>query len=235
MGRAVLDEINHHPNTRLAAALLAPNAPRLGEAVGDISYTSDVKAALHNCDALIDFSHPKAAIDAALMMYNTPCKIFISGTTGYSVTEEKALEAVADSIVLVKSGNFSLGVCVLEALVQQAASTLRDGWDIDVLDIHHRHKKDAPSGTALMLGAAAKRGRARANDITRVDYASLRHGGVIGEHHVTIASEMESLTLSHAATDRAVFARGALTAALWAAQDPARTPGLYTLHDVLGL
>jgi 4-hydroxy-tetrahydrodipicolinate reductase len=235
MGRAVVDEINHHPDTRLAAALVGATAPLLGDAIGDISYTSDVKAALHICDVLIDFSHPKAAIDAALMMYNTPCKIFISGTTGYSATEEKALEAVAGSIILVKSGNFSLGVCVLESLVEHAAHTLGEGWDVDVLDIHHRHKKDAPSGTALMLGEAAKKGRAHSDGNTNVDYASLRHGGVIGEHHVSIASEMESLTLSHTATDRAVFARGALTAALWAARDPARTPGLYTLHDVLGL
>ena len=142
---------------------------------------------------LVDFSHPKAAIDAALMMYGTPCKTLVTGTTGYSKTEEQALIAAADSITLVKSGNFSIGICVLENLVAQAAATLKDGWDIDVLDIHHRHKKDAPSGTALMLGDAAKAGR---GDDTNIEYAAQRHGGVIGEHHISIASEMETLTLS---------------------------------------
>jgi 4-hydroxy-tetrahydrodipicolinate reductase len=243
MGQAVIREINRHPGARLASALVAPGNANDGKKVDSITYGSDVKAALQNCDALIDFSHPKAAIDAALMMFETPCRVFVSGTTGYSVTEEKALEAASRSVVLVKSGNFSVGICVLENLVEHASRMLSAEWDIDVLDIHHRHKKDAPSGTALMLGAAAQKGRAKSPSRlqkmsrpqkTTVDYASLRHGGIVGEHHVSIASEMETLTLSHCALDRAVFARGALVAALWAAGKP-RKPGLYSLHDVLGL
>ena len=229
MGRALLSEINKDPNAELVAALTAPGSAHIGEIFGGVTLGNNIRGALQICDVLIDFSHPKAAIDAALMMYGTPCKTLVTGTTGYSQTEEQALVAAADSITLVKSGNFSIGICVLETLVAQAAAALKDGWDIDVLDIHHRHKKDAPSGTALMLGGAAKKGR---GGDTNIEYAALRHGGVIGEHHVSIASEMETLTISHSANDRAVFAKGALTAALWAAGKP---KGLYNMKDVLGL
>lgn len=229
MGRALLSEINKEPQAKLVAALAAPGSPHIGETIGGVILSQDIRHALQVCDVLVDFSHPSAAIDAALMMYGTPCKTLVTGTTGYTKTEEQALVAAADSITLVKSGNFSIGICVLETLVAQAAHTLKEGWDIDVLDIHHRHKKDAPSGTALMLGDAAKAGRGKD---AKVEYAALRHGGVIGEHHIAIASELETLTLSHSANDRAVFAKGALTAALWAFGKP---KGLYGMKDVLGL
>ena len=229
MGQTLLSEIKKEPKAQLVAALATPDSPHIGRDAGGVNISSDLRAALQICDVLIDFSQPKAAIDAALLMYGAHCKTLITGTTGYSSTEEKALEAAADSITLVKSGNFSIGICVLEALVAQAAKTLKDGWDIDVLDIHHRHKKDAPSGTALLLGNAAKTGRGGS---ANVEYAALRHGGVIGAHHVSIASELETLTLSHSANDRAVFAKGALTAALWAMGKP---KGLYNMKDVLGL
>jgi len=176
-----------------------------------------------------------------------PPSRFVTGTTGYTDTEEKALLAAGDSITLLKSGNFSLGVNMLEALVELATDKLRAGWDIEVLEMHHKHKVDAPSGTALMLGKAAAKGRGvslKDNQVLsregrggarvegQIGFAALRGGGVIGAHEVRIASELEMITLSHDAFDRSVFASGAVTAALWAAQQP---KGLYDMKDVLGL
>jgi len=229
MGQALMTEIAKNDKTKLVCALTIPDSPNIGTDLGGVALTADTRTALELCDVLIDFSHPKAAIDAALLMHKTPCKTLVTGTTGYAQAEEKALEAAAESITLVKSGNFSIGICVLEDLVERAASKLKEGWDLDVLDIHHRHKVDAPSGTALMLGRAAQKGR---DDDSGVEYAALRHGGVIGDHSVNFGSDMETVTLSHRAHDRAVFAIGALHAAIWAVD---QDKGLYTMKDVLGL
>ena len=227
MGLALQKEIGQHNNAELVAALTAPHSQHLGETYGPTVLSTDVRAALQICDVLIDFSHAKSAIDAALMMHATPCTTLVTGTTGYTDTEEAALITSASNITLVKSGNFSIGICLLEALTEQAAKTLGPNWDSSILDIHHHHKKDTPSGTALMLGAALKNGGAMS-----VEHAAQRIGGVIGEHHVSLASPLETLTLSHKANDRSVFAAGALTAALWAVSKP---NGLYTMKDVLGL
>lgn len=229
MGQALVAEIEKDDQLELVCALTAPDSPYLGSTISGVPLSSDTKSALDLCDVMIDFSHPKAAIDAALMMHKTACKSFVTGTTGYAKAEEKALVAAAEAITLVKSGNFSIGICVLEDLVEKAAAKLKDGWDIDVLDVHHRHKIDAPSGTALMLGHAAQKGR---GDGTKVEYAALRHGGVIGDHSVNFSSDMETLTLSHSAIDRAIFAKGALVAALWAVNQKA---GLYSMKHVLDL
>jgi len=195
-----------------------------------------------------DFSHPKPAIDAALAMHGARCHTFVSGTTGYNETEEKALLKASEDITLLRSGNFSLGVNMLEALVEMASARLnaRD-WDIEVLEMHHRHKIDAPSGTALMLGDAAAKGRgvnlkdvqvlsregiSQPREAGQIGFAALRGGGVIGEHAVSLTSELEQIRLEHTAFDRSVFAKGAVTAALWAAKQPT---GLYDMKDVLGL
>ncbi len=227
MGLALQKEIAAHDNAELVAALTSPRSVHIGADYGTTILSTDVRAALQICDALIDFSHPKSAIDAALMMHDTPCKTLVTGTTGYSQVEEAALTTSAKTISLVKSGNFSIGICLLEALTEQAAKTLGPDWDASILDIHHHHKKDAPSGTALMLGAALKNGGTIA-----VEHAAQRIGDVIGEHHVSLASPLETLTLSHKAQSRSVFAAGALTATLWAVPKP---NGLYTMKDVLGL
>lgn len=229
MGQALVTEIEKHDQSELVCALTAPDSPNIGSKIGDVVLSSNTKPALELCDVMIDFSHPRAAIDAALMMHKTACKTLVTGTTGYDNAEEKALAAAAESITLVKSGNFSIGICVLEDLVEKAASKLKGGWDVDVLDVHHRHKVDAPSGTALMLGRAAEKGR---DDNMKVEYAALRHGGVIGDHSVNFSSDMETVTLSHSALDRAIFAKGALVAALWAVN---QTAGLYTMKHVLNL
>lgn len=233
MGCALRAEIAKHKNAELVAALAPAGSAHLGadagSKTGSVKFTSDVRAALDICDVLIDFSHPKAAIDAALMMFGTSCQTMVTGTTGYSATEEKALEQAASAITLVKSGNFSIGICVLESLVTKAAASLPKDWDADILDIHHSQKKDAPSGTALMLGRALEAG---GQNIEPSEFASLRHGGVIGEHSVFLSDHMETITLTHQAIDRAVFAKGALTAALWAAD---KDKGLYDMRDVLNL
>jgi len=255
MGGSVLRALDAEPRARLSVALTAPNSPKLGQDAGAIAglrdvgvnLTSDIQSGLAFCDVLIDFSSPKAAIDAALSMHGTRCHTLITGTTGYTETEEKALLAAGNEITLLKSGNFSLGVNLLEILVAQATKALRTGWDIEVLEMHHKHKVDAPSGTALMLGEAAAQGRGVAlkdkqilsregTSAPRLDgdigFAALRGGGVIGAHEVRIASELEMITLSHDAFDRSVFASGAVTAAIWAHDKP---KGVYSMKDVLGL
>ena len=255
MGGAILRALGEEPRATLAVAMTAPNSPHIGQDAGDVAglracgvkLTSDIKAGLKNCDVLIDFSSPKAAIDAALAMHDTRCHTLVTGTTGYNEAEEKALLTAANNITLLKSGNFSFGVNMLEALIELASAKLRTGWDIEVLEMHHKHKVDAPSGTALMLGQAAAKGRGVSLKETQVlsrkgvtpprregqiGFAALRGGGVIGAHEVRIASELEMITLSHDAFDRSVFAKGAVAAALWAAKKP---KGLYDMKDVLGL
>ena len=255
MGGAILQALDDEPRAKLSAAITAPSSPNMGKDAGDLAglkncgveLTSDIRAALERCDVLIDFSSPKSAIDAALSMHETRCHTLVTGTTGYTESEEKALLAAANNITLLKSGNFSLGVNMLEALIELASDKLRAGWDIEVLEMHHKHKVDAPSGTALMLGQAAakgrgvslkdvqvlsREGRGDARTEGQIGFAALRGGGVIGAHEVRLASELEMITLSHDAFDRSVFAKGAVTAAIWAADKPT---GLYNMKDVLGL
>lgn len=255
MGRAVMQHIVANPLTMLCGAITNRNSRELGadagrligrDAIG-ITLEHDMKAALSKADVLIDFSAPSAVIDAALLMHDTPCTALVSGTTGLSRDEEKALATAASNIALLRSGNFSMGVNMLEGLVELAAAKLRGGWDIEILDMHHRHKVDAPSGTAIMLGQAAARGRGADLDAVKtvsregisapreegqIGFAALRGGGVVGEHDVRIANELEMLSLSHTAFDRSVFAVGAVEAALWAARQP---KGRYDMKDVLGL
>lgn len=255
MGGAIMRALCAQPRARLSVAVTTLNSPNLGKDAGEatgqrpagVILTSDIKDALEVCDVLIDFSSPRAAIDAALAMHGTRCHTFVTGTTGYTETEEAALIQAAGDITLLKSGNFSLGVNMLEALVELATSKLKAGWDVEILDMHHKHKVDSPSGTAIMLGEAAARGRKvslKDNQVLsregvtpprnegEIGFAALRGGGVIGQHDVRIASELEMITLSHEAFDRSVFASGAVAAALWAAQQP---KGFYDMKDMLGL
>ena len=255
MGGAIIHALDAEPAAQLAVALSAAGSDNQGKDIGlvsglspcGVSITSDIRAGLAACDVMIDFSSPQAAIDAALSMHSTRCRALVTGTTGYTETEEKALIKAGDDIALVKSGNFSLGVNMLEALTEIAAARLRSGWDIEILDMHHNKKIDAPSGTALMLGDAAARGRGvplkdvqtlsrggrgEARSEGEIGFAALRGGGVIGQHDVRIASDLEMITLRHEAFDRQVFAQGAVVAALWAADQP---KGHYSMKDVLGL
>lgn len=202
---------------------------------------------LNLCDVIIDFSTPDASVDLARACAEAGGPALVIGSTGLSPDQEAEIERAAEKIAIVKSGNFSLGVNILIGLVEHAALRLdaRD-WDIEVLETHHRRKADAPSGTALMLGEAAANGRGAdladlrtapydgitgARESGKIGFASLRAGGVIGEHTVLFASEDETLTLSHSAIDRSLFAKGAVAAAAWVRS---RRPGLYDMQDVLG-
>jgi len=255
MGGAIIRALADTPKAQLSVALTAPSSDNIdkdasevaGLKASGVSLGSDVKSALNLCDVLIDFSHPQAAIDTVLAMHDTRCQTVVTGTTGYTDIEERALLEAAQTITLLKSGNFSLGVNLLEALVEQAAKALQTGWDIEVLEMHHKHKIDAPSGTALMLGEAAARGRgvtlsdvrtpmregvSAARNDGDIGFAALRGGAIVGDHDVSLTSDLEMVTLSHRALDRSVFAKGAVTAALWAHD---QDKGLYSMRDVLGI
>lgn len=199
------------------------------------------------CDVIIDFSTPDASVELAQACAARGGPALVIGSTGFSPEQDAEIVAASDTVAIVRSGNFSLGVNILIGLVEHAAQRLdpRD-WDIEVLEAHHRKKADAPSGTALMLGEAAAAGRDQAlSDVRRepwtgltgpreaggIGFASLRAGGIIGEHTVLFGSEDETLTLSHSAIDRSLFARGAVAAAAWVRSRP---PGLYDMQDVLG-
>lgn len=208
---------------------------------------ASASAAAANADVWIDFTTPDATLAALDALAGSKVRAAIIGTTGFSAEEEARIAEHARRGAIVKSGNFSLGVNLLAALVEEAASKLGADWDIEVFEAHHRRKVDAPSGTALMLGDAAARGRGKTLKEVRlpprdgvsgarkdggIGFASLRAGGIVGEHEVRFAAEREVLTLSHSALDRGLFADGALAAAIWVANKP---PGLYSMRDVVGL
>lgn len=231
---------------------------RMGRAVGQVLDAREdlVVAArfdrgespdLSLCDVVIDFSTPDASVELAEGAAGRGGPALVIGSTGLSEEQEAAIGKAAEKVAIVRSGNFSLGVNILVGLVERAAARLDAAdWDIEVLESHHRRKVDAPSGTALMLGEAAAGGRhadlaelrvpAR-EGITgerkpgSIGFAALRAGGIVGDHTVLFASDDEVLSLSHSAIDRALFAKGAVAAAVWVSGRP---PGLYDMQDVLG-
>lgn len=243
MGQAVLAVTAEEADLSVSAALDRPDC--VGQSAGGVTLIG-VDEALAACDVIVDFSTAGAAAALAAKAAERNGPALVIGATGATATEEAAIAEAAKSVAIVRSGNFSLGVNLLAALVEEAARRLPADWDIEILEAHHRRKADAPSGTALMLGEAAARGRkadlakvaARGRDgLTgprpqgAIGFASLRAGGLVGEHSVILASEDEILTLSHSARDRRLFARGALAAARWVQGRPA---GLYDMRDVLG-
>jgi 4-hydroxy-tetrahydrodipicolinate reductase len=207
---------------------------RGGDSIG-VAIAADVATALRNANALLDFTVPAVSVELAERAADAGI-VHVIGTTGFSAEQETRIESAAGRCVIVKSGNMSLGANVLAALVGQAARVLRD-FDVQIVEMHHRMKKDAPSGTALMLGRAAAEARglplAGTGDRAETDvgFASLRGGTVVGEHRVIFAGDHEQLILEHVAEDRSIFARGAIAAAKWGRR---QKPGLYTMLDVLG-
>jgi 4-hydroxy-tetrahydrodipicolinate reductase len=240
MGKAVAEAVQARAGLELAARFDRPGADEPG--------LVSMAEALACADVVVDFSTPQASVALAEASAERGGPALIIGSTGLDEAQEAAIARAAERVAVVRSGNFSLGVNLLIGLVAQAARALpASTYDIEVLEAHHRRKVDAPSGTALMLGEAAARGRGvelaavedRAPDgITgprregHIGFASLRAGGVVGEHSVLFAAEDEIITLSHSARDRGLFARGAVVAAVWAAR---KAPGLYGMSDVLGL
>ncbi|RKQ69359.1 dihydrodipicolinate reductase [Litorimonas taeanensis] len=245
-GVSINTALTHSQSPHLGKDALALAGVMSGAGQSIVNLTDDLSQAGQS-DVVIDFSAPQATLDLVDAIKGSAVKAVISGTTGFNAAQQKSLDGAISDLVFLQSGNFSMGVNMLEALVELATSKLRQGWDIEVLEMHHKRKVDAPSGTALMLGEAAAAGRdVKLGDVQvlsregqtgarqegDIGFATLRGGGVIGDHSVIIASELEKITLSHSAFDRSVFADGAVNAALWAVK---QSPGHYNMKDVLGL
>ncbi|WP_146298110.1 4-hydroxy-tetrahydrodipicolinate reductase [Nitratireductor mangrovi] len=254
MGQALIRVIHQTEGVRLSGAVERSGSPFVGRDAGELAGIGILNVAVSDdplpvfaaADGVLDFTTPAATVEFA--GYAAQARIaHIVGTTGCSSQDDDAIAAAARHATIVKSGNMSLGVNLLGVLVRQAAAALDEAFDIEVVEMHHRHKVDAPSGTALLLGeqAAAGRGFELADNSVRVrdghtgprpggaiGFATLRGGSVVGEHQVILAGEGERVVLSHLAEDRTIFARGAVKAALWA---HGRKPGLYSMLDVLGL
>lgn len=235
MGRALAAAAQAQPG--LAVVSGTEHGAGLQTALPFPLFASPVEA-MALADVWIDFTAPAATATAAAALAGSGVKAAIIGTTGLSASEDAAIAAAAQDLPIVKAGNFSLGVAVLSALVRQAARALGPAYDIEIEEAHHRHKVDAPSGTALMLGEAAAQGRGAPLEALRISprdgitgarpeggigFAVIRGGGIVGRHSVAFAGTREVVTLQHEALDRSVFADGALAAALWAVGRP---PGL---------
>lgn len=238
MGRSIVSAVVEDSECTLVGALEGAGHPSVGCDAGLGAETLgmpivDRCPTLRDADAVIDFTVPAVSVDIAKKAAEAGI-VHVIGTTGFTEEQNAHIAAAAQKVVVVKSGNMSLGANLLASLVQKAANIL-PGFDIQIVEMHHRHKKDAPSGTALMLGRAATASRtdaAAAVNPTGVTFASLRGGTVVGEHKVIFAGPHERVSLEHIAEDRSVFARGAVAAAKWGR---GRTPGLYSMSDVLGL
>ncbi len=255
MGRTLIRTIAETPGAHLSAAIERAGSPDLGKDAGElaglgangIAIGDDPLPAFAKADGVLDFTTPSSSVEFS--GYAAQARIVhVIGTTGCSAEDDARIAAAARHATIVKSGNMSLGVNLLAALVEQAARALpAEDFDIEILEMHHRHKVDAPSGTALLLGQAAAAGReiglgansvrvrdghTGARETGSIGFATLRGGSVVGEHSVILAGAGERITLAHQADERAIFARGAVRAALWA---NGRKPGLYSMRDVLGL
>jgi 4-hydroxy-tetrahydrodipicolinate reductase len=254
MGRMLVKTIAESEGVTLAGAVEREGAGAIGADAGilagcdklAVAITVDPLPLLLAADGIVDFSTPAASIEFAGLAAQARI-VHVIGTTGFSDGDLKSLAAAARHAPIVRSGNMSVGVNLLAALTRQVGRALGEDFDVEIFEMHHRMKVDAPSGTALLLGQAAAEGRAVALDERKVSarqghtgarrkgdigFAALRGGAVIGEHTVIFAGDGERVELRHVAEDRAIFARGALRAALWAR---GRKPGLYSMADVLGV
>jgi 4-hydroxy-tetrahydrodipicolinate reductase len=251
MGQAIIGQLAQWPGLVLGGAIERAGHPSCGLPAGPghdetLTVCSNIGAIAHKCDVLIDFSAPSALATSLQAAEEGRCTLLI-GTTGLEPAHHALIDAASTRIAVLQAANTSLGVTLLARLVEQAARALGPEWDIEIAELHHRMKVDAPSGTALALGQAAASGRgidlhgnmASGRDgITgarpggEIGFASLRGGSAAGDHMVLLASEGERIELWHRAENRSIFARGALKAAEWLAGKPA---GRYSMGDVLGL
>jgi len=254
MGRMLIRAIHEAPGCTLSAAVERSGSPHLGQDAGllaglsasGIPVTDAAGPAFAAAEGVLDFTTPDATVAFAGLAAQARIA-HIVGTTGLEPQHLASLAEAARDTAIIRSGNMSLGVNLLAALVRKVAATLGTDWDIEILEMHHRMKVDAPSGTAVLLGEAAAQGRAVDLARTRVavrdgqtgarpagaiGFAALRGGTVVGDHKVIFAGQGERLELSHIAEDRSLFAQGAIKAALWGR---GRKPGLYSMADVLGL
>lgn len=254
MGRTLVKAISETPELLLAGATENEGSPLLGQDSGVLAglppnrvlVTSDVRPLTMAADAILDFTVPAATVKLAALAAETHLAHII-GTTGMSPADDARVAEAAKKTAIMKSGNMSLGVNLLAVLTRKVAQALDDEFDIEIIEMHHNRKVDAPSGTALLLGEAAAAGRKidlkshsergrdghpGARKRGNIGFASLRGGTVAGDHTVIFAGFDERIELTHKATDRMIFARGALKAAKWL---QGRPPGLYSMLDVLGL
>jgi 4-hydroxy-tetrahydrodipicolinate reductase len=255
MGQTLIRLIHSIDGVTVHAAVERAGSPFVGKDAGEIAglgptgvvIGDDPLNAFLDAEGVLDFTSPAATVEFSGLAAQARI-VHVIGTTGCSDDDNARIAAAARHARIVKSGNMSLGVNLLSVLAEQAARALDpDDWDIEILEMHHKHKVDAPSGTALLFGEAAAKGRGidlatksvrvrdghtGAREAGTIGFATLRGGSVIGEHSVLFAGEGEIVTLSHSAADRSIFARGAIKAALWARD---KKPGLYSMLDVLGL
>jgi 4-hydroxy-tetrahydrodipicolinate reductase len=254
MGQALVREVARTQGAKLAGGVEAKGHPTLGRDLGTLAgleplglkVSADAKALFEAADAVLDFTAPAASLSYASLA--AECKTaLVIGTTGIDDSGAAKIRKAASKTAIVWAANMSVGVNLLAALVEQAAAKLDGRYDIEIVEMHHRHKVDAPSGTALALGRAAAKGRGVALDKVSargrdghtgprragdIGFASLRGGDVVGDHTVVFAGDGERIELTHRAGSRDLFAQGAVRAALWAAKKP---PGLYSMRDVLGI
>jgi 4-hydroxy-tetrahydrodipicolinate reductase len=254
MGRVLTRIVNETPGAEVAGGIEPKGSPHVGADMGvlagigalDVTITDDPLTLFTQIDGIIDFTVPEATIAMAELSAQARI-VHVIGTTGISEDGEAKIRAASRHARIIKSGNMSLGVNLLAVMVRKVAAALGEDFDIEVLEMHHKHKIDAPSGTALLLGQAAADGRGidlktrsvRSRDghtgarpAGDIGFATLRGGSVVGDHTVMFAGPAERIELSHKAESRDIFARGAVRAALWGFE---RKPGLYTMIDVLGL
>jgi len=254
MGQMLIRTITASNRARLAGALERPGHGWIGQDVGEasggsaigVAVSDDPLEAFARAHAVIDFTAPAATVEFAGLAAQARC-VHVIGTTGLTEADLGKIAAAARHAVIVRAGNMSLGVNLLTLLTRKVAAALDEEFDIEVIEAHHGQKVDAPSGTALMLGQAAAEGRGVSLDATadrardgitgkrergHIGFHAIRGGDIVGEHDVLFAGPGERIVLRHVASDRALFARGALRAALWGL---GRTPGEYDMIDVLGL
>ena len=254
MGRTLARIIHETPGVTLGGGLERSGSEFLGRDFGELAglgilnvpLTDQAPELFTRIDGIIDFTVPAASVELAGLSAQARI-VHVIGTTGLSETQEAAIDAAARHATIVKSGNMSLGVNLLAALVKRAAASLGEDFDIEIAEMHHRAKVDAPSGTALLLGEAAAAGRAislkersvrvrdghtGAREAGDIGFATLRGGSVVGDHMVMFAGDGERIELSHRAESRDIFARGAVKAAIWA---KGKKPGRYSMADVLDL
>jgi 4-hydroxy-tetrahydrodipicolinate reductase len=254
MGRELIRMVHGTEGCEVAGAAERPGSPFVGKDAGELAgvghlgvpIVAEALPLFTQVEGVLDFTVPAASLETAALAAQARI-VHVIGTTGFAAEDQGKIEAAARHATIVKSGNMSLGVNLLAALVEQAARALPESFDIEILEMHHKHKVDAPSGTALLLGEAAAKGRgiALAENSVRtrdghtgerpdgaIGFAALRGGSVVGEHTVYFAGLGERLEFTHRAQDRQIFARGAVAAALWAR---GRGPGLFSMRDVLGI
>jgi len=254
MGQTLIRLVQASDRLRLVGCVERPGNPWIGRDVGEamggapigVKVTDDALEAFAKCQAVVDFTAPAATVEFAALAAQARA-VHVIGTTGLEPQHLAKIEAAARHAVIIRAGNMSLGVNLLVRLTQKVAAALDADWDVEIVEAHHRMKVDAPSGTALMLGQAAADGRGVSLDEARVSgrdgitgarakgsigFSAIRGGDIVGEHDVIFAGEGERVILRHLATDRTVFARGALRAAVWG---QGKKPGQYDMMDVLGL